>query len=433
MHRFTLIIYMLFAISTQAFAQGKVTTDSLDRYINHAIENQFFPGAQVVIGDSNGIKFSKSYGYMDYSNSKLVTDSTLYDVASCTKVCATTLAVMTLIDDGRLTAQTRIDEIIELPDTIKFGDIRIEELLYHTAGFRPFVSVAFSLSKSAHEGVHLLSRKQSEANPYPFDDRYFAAKDILYDPKYVSHCSGENRIKIAKDLYVDKEYHKILDSLVYAAHNSEQRGRHIYSDLSFYMLQKVVEKVSRTTLDSYTQHIYDQMNLQNIGYKPLSWSHAENICPTEYDALFRRDTMRGLVHDELACVLGGVGGNAGLFSSANNIAQICAMFLRGGVDYNGEQIVKGQTVDAFTKFERGVKKSIYALGFTKVDNKDLPYTPQSYGHTGYTGAYMWIDPDKDIYVVMLSNRVHPTRGNKKFNGEYRGKLWEIATAIDFEK
>ncbi len=424
MKKIIILASILLTWVSSSYAQK---TDTLDRFINKAIEDGFFPGAQLVVGNKNEILYSNTYGYMDYSKQVPVTDSTLYDLASCTKVCATTLSVMRLIDEGQLSVETPIAEILEFPDSIQFGAVKVKELLHHTSGFLAGVPVAASLMQPASEDVSLFARRKSEANPYHFDTSYYSAKDIIRDSIYISESEGENRIKISRELYLDKSYYTKLDSMVWAAYRPKQRGRHVYSDLNFYLLQQIIEKITKTSLDKYASEVYDKMELTDIGFKPQEWSSIERICPTECDVMLRRDTIRGFVHDDLACVMDGVCGNAGLFSTATSVAKICGMFLREGVAYNQERIVTSQSVKAFSKIVRSpYNSSVYGLGFTKIDSKTRPYTADSYGHSGYTGTYMWIDPSKDIYVVILTNRTFPSRTNKNFGPDFRSDMWEVA-------
>ncbi|MFI3264599.1 MAG: serine hydrolase [Rikenellaceae bacterium] len=400
--------------------------DALDNFINDAVNDGYFPGAQIVVGNKSGVIYSNTYGYMDYSNSKAVTDETLYDLASCTKVCATTLSVMRLVDQGQLSLEAQLGDLLEFPDTIQFKNVKVKELLYHTSGFLAGVPVAKSLMVTRSEDIPILSRRKTKDNPYHFDTKYYSAKDIIRDSIYISRDADKNKVRIATDLYLDRSYYVKLDSMVWAAYRDKQRGRHVYSDLNFYLLQKIVEKITSTSLDQYTNEIYKEMKLTDIGFNPLEWSEIERITPSEKDVMLRRDTIRGFVHDDLACIQGGVCGNAGLFSTANSVAQICGMFLRDGIDYNGNRIIDSATIQKFAKIEHSpYNSSVYGLGFTKIDSKDRPYTPESYGHSGYTGTYLWIDPTKDIYVVILTNRTYPSRTNKKFNPEFRSKMWEV--------
>ncbi len=424
-------ITILLTLSTIIAAKAtpsKHSIDSLDRFIERAIAERYFPGAQIVVGSSDEIIYSQSYGYFDYSERESVDHSTLYDLASCTKVLATTLAAMTLIDEERLSLSTTIGECIQLSDTLAFGDVTVENLLLHDSGFLPGVSATKSLVRPTEEGVSLFERRKSETNPYMYDRGFYVARDIEYDPTYIHPYPRFGDVHILNDIYLDRGYLIKLDSLISAAYRPALYGKHKYSDLNFYHLQKIIEKRTEMPLDSYIKLIYNKMGLSQIGFNPLEWSTTERITPTEYDPLFRRDTIRGSVHDELASLQGGVAGNAGLFGTAEAVAQICAMFLRGGVDYNGRRIVKSETIELFTTTHRYDSGSVAALGFTKVENEKLPYTITSYGHTGFTGTYFWIDPERDLYLVLLTNAIHPSRTTRKLNSEYRGKLWEMVAA-----
>ncbi|MFI3285279.1 MAG: serine hydrolase [Rikenellaceae bacterium] len=422
-------IVLIVTTISNVFASRDKVIDSLDSFINKAINEHYFPGAQLVIGDSKGVIYSQSYGYLDYNHSQKVDSTTLYDLASCTKVLATTLGVMTLIDEGKLSLQTRIDEVIDVVDTLQFRDVTVAELLYHNSGFLPGVSIGPSLVRTTDENIPVFARRKSEDNPYIYDNYYYAPKEIIYDSTYISHQAGEEQIAITNGLYLNKSYHSKLDSMISAAYRPKLRGVHKYSDLNFYILKKIIENRTNTSLDSLTTQIYNKMHLSNIGFRPLDWSPVEKISPTEYDVLLRRDTIRGFVHDELACIEGGVGGNAGLFGAANSVAQICNMFLRGGLDIHGDRIIKSETLKEFTQIHRSPTGSTFGLGFTKIDSDKLPYPPESYGHTGYTGTFLWVDPTKDLYLVLLTNRVYPTRTNRKFDSKYRAQVWEYATRI----
>ncbi len=427
MKRFLLIIFVCLYLSSFA-VERKGAVDSLDRFIARAIDERYFPGAQLVVGSSEGVLYSNSYGFMDYSKRESVDSATLYDLASCTKVLATTLATMTLVDEGLLSLSTTIGECEELVDTLAFGSVTVENLLLHDSGFLPGVTVSRPLVKPIGDGVSLFERKRSDDNPYIYDRGFYVARNIEYDSLYVSSYPRFGSMQIADYLYLNKDYLFKLDSMISAAYRPALYGKHQYSDLNFYHLQKIIEKRADMSLDSYVKLIYNKMGLSDIGFRPLDWSTEARIPPTEFDPLFRRDTIRGRVHDELACVQGGVAGNAGLFGTATSVAQICAMFLRGGVDYSGHRIVESETLEDFTSIRHFDSGSVAALGFTKVDNKKLPYTTISYGHTGFTGTYFWIDPERDLYLVFLTNGIYPSRTTRKLDSEYRGKLWELVVA-----
>ncbi len=426
MCRIIILLLMLLCRSVvvaQSYGLSPQAVDSIDTYINSAIKDEYFPGAQLVVGNSDGLIYSKSYGYLDYSKRSPVNRATLYDLASCTKVLATTFAVMTLVDEDRLSLNARVGDLLGGEDSLSYAGVRVQNLLYHNSGFRSGVGVIKALVHSSNEDTPLMVKRQSEDNPYIYDGNFFIAKYINYDEHYVSPngCGA----RIASELYLTSDFTNKLDSMVYAAYNPARFGRYTYSDLNFYVLGKIVERVTSLPLSEYVASLYERMNLRDLGFNPLSWSNLSRIAPTECDMLLRRDTVRGVVHDELAFVLGGVSGSAGLFGSAESVAEMCAMFLRGGVDYGCNDIIQTSTVEQFTKakwFEHG---GVRALGFDKIDPKNRPYPIDSYGHTGFTGTYLWIDPTKDIYVVLLTNRVHPSRANRKLSGDYRADLWNM--------
>ncbi len=410
---------------------SKSSLETIDSYIEGAINDHYFPGAQLVIGNRDGIFYSKSYGYLDYTKRSPVDESTIYDLASCTKVLATTLATMTLIEEGQLSLDTKISDKLEGTDTLGYGDVRVKNLLYHESGFRSGVGVSTSLVKSANENIPLMARSKSATNPYQFDTRYYVAKEIIYDTAYVHGFSGRGGVQINKNRYLDLDrYQTKLDSMITAAYNPKRRGYYTYSDLNFYFLQKIIEKTTSMSLDQYLAVIYNKMDIPELGFNPKRWYSIDKIAPTEFDPLFRRDTVRGVVHDELAFVQGGVCGNAGLFGSAKSVAKICGMFLRGGVDYNGNKVVNPSTIDLFTRPKRYSSGAYHGLGFDKLDPKKFPYPSESYGHTGFTGTYFWIDPTSDLYVILLTNRINPSRTNRNLNGDYRSKMWSMIDSLN---
>ncbi len=430
MSRITLLLSLFVSLSSTIQAQN-FSLEAVDSYIDSAINNRYFPGAQLVIGNREGVFYSKAYGYLDYTKKTPVDESTLYDLASCTKVLATTLATMTLIEEGRISLETKIADVIEGADTMEYADVKVKNLLYHESGFKPGVGVSTSLVRSADKDIPLLARSKSETNPYLFDTRYYVAKNITYDSTYVHGFSGRGGVRIDKNHFLDLENYRIkLDSMVSAAYNPKRRGYYSYSDLNFYFLQKIIEKTTSMSLDNYIKSIYTKMNISGLGFNPKKWYSVDKIAPTEYDPLLRRDTVRGVVHDELAFVQGGVSGNAGLFGSAQSVAQICGMFLRGGTDYNGNKVVNNSTIDLFTRPKRYSSGAVHGLGFDKLDPDKFPYPRESYGHTGFTGTYFWIDPTSDLYVILLTNRINPSRTNRNLNGEYRSKMWEMIENIN---
>ncbi len=394
-----LFIFTIINLSLTAHPYAEV-----DRAIDSAICARYFPGAQLVVGNKEGILYSRSYGYLDYSNSTPVDATTLYDLASCTKILATTLAIMRLYDEGRVGLDMQVGAIIPEAKDEPYTDVTIRELLNHDSGFKAGVGVVHELVKEeGHEWV--------------------------YNSRYLHSHRRKGDIQLRKNLFLDSRFKIKLDSMISAAYLPELRSTYRYSDLNFYLLQRIIEQIVPISFERYIENIYKEMRVTNLDFNPMNWSKIDHIAPTEYDPILRQDTIRGVVHDEFAFVQGGVCGNAGLFGTASSVAKICAMFIRSGVDYNGNTILKSSTIEEFTQAKHFRTGEIYGLGFNKVDPEKTPYSEQSYGHSGFTGTYFWVDPECDIYMVLLTNRINPTRMNQSLNADYRAYMWSLVAKL----
>lgn len=397
---------------------------AIDRAITGAISSKVFPGAQVVVGDSTGVVYSNCYGYSDYSKREAITMDEVYDLASCTKVLSTTVAIMRLMDEGALKLDMTVGGIIDRFSDSPFKSLTLRQLLTHTTGFKPVLPIVYSLVHSADSTVSLTSSKARATHPYYFDRNLYVCQNIEYDTTYIALKPAEGYLQICENLFIDSRYSQKMDSMIYAAFQAEKRGSYRYSDVNFYLLQQIVECVSMKSLDRLVAEIYQEMGLESIGYLPLKWKERSLIAPTECDMLFRRDTLRGYVHDEMASVLGGVAGHAGLFGNAECVAAMCQMFLKGG-EYNGKRILSKEIVEKFTSAALS-GRVFRGLGFDKMNPATSVYSSESYGHTGFTGTYFWVDPAANRFLVILTNRVHPSRSNKKYTSSLRADLWESA-------
>lgn len=406
-------LLLLFMLSVAgAFAQGggslsQSARAEIDRMMNSAIQEGAFPGGQLVVGDSSGIVYSNAYGYTDYSKRERVTSDMVYDLASCTKVLSTTLAIMKLVDSGALTLDAKVGDLISRYSDAPFRDLTLKQLLRHSTGFKPVLPVVFSLVHAADSTTTLLKSRRDSLHPFIYDRGLWSAGEIAYDTTYVSSTPREGYTKVTDKIFLAPCYSERVDTMVYVAFVEERVGSYKYSDVNFLLLQQMVECAAMQPLDNFVAEIYRSMGVDNIGYMPQRWTSIDKIPPTECDMLFRRDTVRGYVHDEMASALGGVAGHAGLFASAESVAALCAMFLRGG-EYNGERIIEEETLELFTSESLG-GKVFRGLGFDKMNPDTTPYSGKSYGHSGFTGTYFWCDPESNRYLVILTNRVHPTR------------------------
>lgn len=329
----------------------------VDSIINAAIADHATPGAAVAIARHGKLIKLQGYGRLDYRPGFAdVTDSSMYDLASLTKVIGTTTMAMILVDEGKLDIDAPISrylpEFLAHPDK---KDIKVRNLLLHNAGFKPFA--AFYRTMKGR-------------------DEYL--KGILDLP--LDYPTGT---------------------------------KSVYSDFSMITLALAMERVSGQPVDQFLQQrVFGPMGMRDTHYNPNA-SLLNRIAPTEIDTIFRHTHVHGVVHDENAFAIGGVSGHAGLFSSARDLAKFGQMLLNGGY-YGGRRYISPETVALFTK-KQG-EQSSRALGWdTPTPNSSAGnyFSPRSFGHTGFTGTSIWVDTEKDIVLVLLTNRVNPTRDNTK--------------------
>lgn len=405
-----------------AYVEGTaISKQFLDSSFNAAIAKGFFPGAQLVIGNRDGILYEKTYGYHDYSKKEVVKKEDVYDMASCSKVLGTTVGVMKLVGEGKISLQDRLGELLPQFAETPIRDLTLLELMTHTTGMVAFVPFYQQLVETT-DGSPMFSKDSSANYPLRFGD-VFVYKGMKYNDRYISTEPREGYVLIADNLYLNPEYYPEMDKQICKS-QTRPRGKYLYSDLNLILTQRMLEKVAGTTLDKYTADIYRQMGLKHIGYKPLEWTVLGNTIPTEEDNLFRRRTIQGYAHDEGAAILGNVAGHAGLFSNAEDAGSICRMLLNKGM-WNGKQILKPEVIAEFMSMPLKDKEVYRGIGFDKRKPGNGVYDESSSGHTGFTGTFFWLDTEKDIYVVILTNRVHPTRNNNLLSSDdFRSKIWK---------
>ncbi|MFM6983373.1 MAG: glycoside hydrolase family 3 N-terminal domain-containing protein [Chitinophagaceae bacterium] len=367
---------------------------NIDHIVSQLIEKKGAPGCRVlVLKDGNEI-FNKSYGYLNYDKKKKVNDSTVYDIASITKIAATTLAVMKLYEEGKLDIEKPLGTYCDRAKGSNKEHLIIKDILQHRAGLTAWIPF------------------YKETLPY-IDSIYCAKNDSAF-------C-----IKVADKLFMlrankDTIYKRIFDSPL-------ESKTYRYSDLSMILMQLVVEQVSGLPLDVYvSQTFYEPMGLKSIGFNPWKRGNTDNIAPTQEDRLFRKQELCGYVHDPAAAMLGGVSGHAGIFSSIGDLGKLMQMLNDGGI-YEGTQYLKSETIQKFTAYQRSDSRR--GLGFDKPDfsGKTSPASTMGsklmFGHTGFTGTCVWVDPQYDLVFVFLSNRICPDEENKELiNGNYRTKI-----------
>jgi len=371
----------------------------IDSLVHWAIQEQMTPGCQVLIARRGSVIYQKAYGYQTYDSLLPITNQTIYDIASVTKVAATVQATMLLYSQGAFSLDDRFSYYLpELENTNK-AKITIREALLHRAGLRSFVP--FWMFTTDEEGLK------------PDLYRYYPEQNFT-QPITVGLYGTESLKDSVWNWTVQSELRR-------------QRGRRTplwkpsynyrYSDLGFYMLQRLIEQTTDQPLDEFlTQNIYDPLGLRTLRYRPLCQFSQDEIAPTELDTHFRNTLVQGTVHDEGAALNGGVAGHAGLFSDANDLAVLMQMNLQDGY-YGGQRYFPSGTVEMFS--QRPYNDSRRGLGWDKPEHfrDGGPTAPEaslsSFGHLGFTGTSAWVDPKYDLVYIFLSNRIHPSARNTK--------------------
>ena len=407
-------------VKSSKFFDVKKNEVYIDSIVNSALKEGFFPGAQIIVGSKDSIFILKNYGYHDYSKREMVKSEDVYDLASMSKVLGATLVTMRMVGDGTLTLNEKLGDAVAVYKNTPIADLTLFELLTHTTGLKPSITFYQSFL-STTDGLPLLNPQKSENYPLLFDNMY-VNNNILLDDKYLAFEPKDNYIQVYKNMWLSPAFYpsiytKISESM------TNKRGNYLYSDLNFLLIKQMIESKTGKKLDQLTQEIYNELGISNIGYNPLKWTSEKNVMPTEIDNLFRKDTIRGYVHDEAAAIFSGVSGNAGLFANASSIAVICQMLLNNG-QHQGKQILKPKIVKRFTSSPL-FKKEIYrGLGFDKRKPDDF-FTKNQYGHTGFTGTFFFLNPDSKRYLIILTNRVNPTRTNRlMYKDNFSSKIWK---------
>lgn len=420
------IVLVLLILSGISFSSLKKSFDTkqnvvfIDSMMNNALEKGFFPGAQIIVGSKDSVFIVKNYGYQDCFKKQKVKTEDVYDLASMSKVLGATLVAMRLAGEDKISLEDKLGDVVPFYKNTAIANLTLFELLTHTTGLKSGITFYKSLL-STPDGVPLLSDKQSADYPDLFDNMY-VNKHIVYDTKYLSFEPKDNYVRIYKNMWLNPEFYTSVDEQIAVA-NTNPRGQYLYSDLNLILVQQMIEAKTGLKLDQLAKVIYNELGISKIGYNPLQWTSLQNVIPTELDNLFRKDTIRGYVHDEAAAILGGVSGNAGLFANAQSISVICQMLLNNG-KYNGKQILKAKVVAAFTKSPLA-KKGIYrGLGFDK-RKPDEFYQKNDFGHTGFTGTFFFMNPDNNRFLIILTNRVNPARTNRlMYKDDFCPKIWK---------
>lgn len=389
---------------------NSTTLNGIDNLINNAIYENAMPGAVVLVAKDGKIIFNRAYGKLSFdADAPPVTTSTVYDIASVTKTTATTVAVMKLYEEGKIDLKSRLADFFPLAVNTNKANITIEEMLAHRGGLTAFLP---------------LHKSTLDASGAPSPLYYRVQPDDLFN------------IPVAQHLYLRNDFE---DSLMVQIFNSRlgEKNKYVYSDVDFILLGKIVEKITNMPLDEYvTNTFFRPLNMSSTRFNAARYFPVNTIAPTEKETNFRLQTLTGYVHDPAAAMFGGVAGHAGVFSNAYDLAQLYQMMLNHGV-MNHKRYFKNSTIKKFTAYDNK-KISRRGLGFDKpeFDKKKIKQqgeypaksaSARAYGHLGFTGTCVWVDPEHDLVYVLLSNRVNTSaRHINKFGAlNIRGQVLDI--------
>jgi CubicO group peptidase (beta-lactamase class C family) len=403
------------------------TLSSINWAVNNAMRGRAFPGCQVLIAKKGCIIYDRQFGHHSYKREKVVDNESIYDLASLTKVVATTMVGMKLYEMGAYKLKDSLD--LYLPDSLKdylpypstIRNITFEELFIHKSGLPAgFNILGYMLYTSEAVGR--------------FDKYYCDIADTNY-------C-----IEVADNYFLEREYE---DSMWLKLNQIwlDKSKPYKYSDVNmntlYFMFKSIIQKSPRDfgftepledlkEKDLFVEFLYrsfyDPLGMERTKYKPLRHYNKTSIVPTEDETYWRKQLLQGHVHDPNAALYGGIAGNAGMFSTTHDLAILCQMLLDKGV-YNNQRYLKAETVEKFTSAQenssRGLgfnKRTISTTGYGMADSSSL----MTYGHTGFTGTCFWIDPEEDLVYIFLSNRVHPKVNNRIYQFGIRKSIHNSA-------
>ncbi|KJJ38089.1 glycoside hydrolase family 3 N-terminal domain-containing protein [Aequorivita vladivostokensis] len=383
----------------------------IDSLATLGIREGMYPGAQILVARKGKVVYQKNFGYHEYANKIEVMDSTVYDLASLTKILASLPLVMQLVDKKELGMNTKLSEMLPEYKNSNKANITLKEMLSHYARLKAWI---------------------------PFY-RYTLNEDKTeVSPKYYSDIPDKDfNVQVAQNLYMRRDY---MDTIFKTIRESDLNSRleYKYSDLPYYILKRYFERKFGKPMEQIVQeNLYESLGANYMTYLPLEKFSKDNIPPTEQDNIFRNQKVQGYVHDQGAAMLGGVSGHAGLFSNANDVAKVMQMYLWKGF-YGGKRYFDPDVLDLFNTCYYCDKNVRRGVGFDKPQLGTSGPTcgcvsMTSFGHSGFTGTFAWADPEQEIVYVFLSNRTFPDAENRKLiKSDLRSKIQEaIYEAIDY--
>lgn len=399
------------APTTMGFDAEKLSV--LDTLLSNGIGRKYYPGVQVLVARKNKIVYHKAFGHHTYDQKRPVQTDDIYDLASITKVAASTAIIMKLVEKDLLDLDQTVGYYLPESRGTNKEHIVLRDILMHRARLKGWI---------------------------PFYKDLILENGRL-DPRYISNSySSRFKFQVAEDMFSSESLEDSIYAKIYQSELLDSQD-YVYSDLGYYLLKKIIEKISYKPLDKLlTDELYNPIGMYTTGYNPLDRFEKTRIVPTEDDKVFRLQTVQGHVHDPGAALLDGVGGHAGLFSNAVDLTKLMLMFANHG-RYDGREYLRPKTIQEFSQGSRYRDvDNRRAVGFDK--QHILGYdgstcrcgTMSSFGHFGFTGTMAWVDPQEQLVMIFLSNRVYPDGRNQAFSESYiRAKAQQVVYDALVEK
>ncbi len=422
----------------------------IDSIVNEAINRKATPGAVVLLAKDGKVFFHKAYGKPTYESNNLVKTTDLYDLASITKISTSVLAFMKLQDEGKFNLNNTLGEIMPDWASSNKAGLNYKDILTHQARLKAWIpfwmncidSVAMIRNSSAFKEKFAKNYKLS------FFQKIFSAKKtkakfdtaINGDAKLWANCIdlkntptiwksntfAANRgygydSQLAENLWIHNDMKSVIFKAIEVSPLRDKK-EYVYSDLSYYLAPQIIKRITGTNWEKWLKdNFYKPLGASTLTYNAKDHYSLAKIVPTEYDSLFRKGLIHGRVHDEGAAMLDGISGHAGLFGNANDLAKLMNMYLSKG-SYAGKKYLNEATLNEWTSYPFSIEEnSRRGVGFDKADRKKAGVSTSksasaaSFGHSGFTGTYTWVDPEQNLVYVFLSNRVYPTRNNSKLS------------------
>jgi len=386
-------VRLRFGLPEEADLSSELLRSTIDTIVTRGLKAKAYPGCEVMIAKDGIVVFSETYGYHTYENHVEVKKNDLFDLASLTKIVATTPALMLLEAGGRFNPDRKLGDYLPGYMSSNKGDLTMKEILTHQAGLKAWI---------------------------PFWEETTRRDTSLKRRLYRDHYSDNYPVKVADSLFLHDNFRKKIFEVIMESPLGKKKF--LYSDLGFIMTPEIIDNLSGRSWTAYVkENIHDRIGIRDMVFNPVGLYPIDRIVPTEVDTVFRRQLLHGYVDDEGAALLGGVAGHAGVFSTAGELMKLLELYRRMG-EYGGEQIIPVEIVKKYKSVQFPENENRRGLGFDKplLDNNTKKgveaypcegASPESFGHSGFTGTFVWVDPVIKISYIFLSNRVHPSRDN----------------------